>query len=183
MIPQNEMGVVVLFAQRASEAGITILEIGTSFPDAKIEKDGKEYLVEFEYESSNFFIHGHDIRQCDLIICWRHTSTLVDLPVIELSNDNWLSTEIRLFSETEKELTYWKHRARSAELRLMALISGDEINKEIDPDGCAQAKIFAELDKNSTLGPREMSRRVRCAPSTAKTHIDRWKALNGQVTK
>lgn len=39
-----------------------------------------------------------------------------------------------------------------------------------------QAKIFAELDKDSTIGPREMSRRVGCAPSTAKTHIDRWKA-------
>jgi hypothetical protein len=44
-----------------------------------------------------------------------------------------------------------------------------------------QAKIFAELDGDSTIGPREMSRRVGCAPSTAKTHIDKWKALNGSV--
>lgn len=39
-----------------------------------------------------------------------------------------------------------------------------------------QAKVFAELEKDSTVGPREMSRRIGCAPSTAKTHIDRWKA-------
>lgn len=37
--------------------------------------------------------------------------------------------------------------------------------------------------KDSTVGPREMSRRIGCAPSTAKTHIDKWKVLNGSVAK
>lgn len=37
-----------------------------------------------------------------------------------------------------------------------------------------QIKVFAILDEDKNIGPREMSRRVRCAPSTAKTYIDRW---------
>ncbi|MHA1727973.1 MAG: hypothetical protein ACTSWY_04500 [Promethearchaeota archaeon] len=35
--------------------------------------DDKEYTplyIEFEYESSNFEKHGHDINGCDAIICW-----------------------------------------------------------------------------------------------------------------
>ena len=52
--------------------------------------------------------------------------------------------------------------------------SGERTNEQVQ----LQARIYAELDKDSTVGPREMSRRVGCAPSTAKTHIDRWK-VNG----
>lgn len=44
-----------------------------------------------------------------------------------------------------------------------------------------QVEIFAILDKDKDVGPREMSRRVKCAPSTAKTHIDRWKAMTSHA--
>lgn len=39
-----------------------------------------------------------------------------------------------------------------------------------------QIRIYAILEQDSSIGPREMSRRIGCAPSTAKTHIDRWNA-------
>lgn len=67
-------------------------------------------------------------------------------------------------------------RARSAEIAYPASFGRSFGPNEQPEQTELQARIYAELDKDSTIGPREMSRRVGCAPSTAKTHIDRWKA-------
>jgi hypothetical protein len=42
--------------------------------------------VEFEYESRNFLKHMHDVKGCNMIICWRHNWPECPLPVIELSS-------------------------------------------------------------------------------------------------
>jgi hypothetical protein len=120
MVPENEMGVVVLFAQKAEVAGFELLSIGSSFPDALVQKDGKRYRVEFEYASSNFVVHKHDPRGCDLIVCWRHDFDDSILPVLALSNADWPDTSLDLPSEMERGLAYWKQRALLAEKRLNA---------------------------------------------------------------
>ncbi|MGH9565382.1 MAG: hypothetical protein ACRD4I_05330 [Candidatus Angelobacter sp.] len=41
--------------------------------------------IEFEFESRNFLTHGHDERQCDLIVCWKHNWEDCPINVLELS--------------------------------------------------------------------------------------------------
>jgi hypothetical protein len=31
-----------------------------------------EPVIEFEFESRNFWEHGHAVSGCDVIVCWRH---------------------------------------------------------------------------------------------------------------
>lgn len=42
-------------------------------------------LIEFEYDSRNFLQHMHDMKDCDLIVCWKHTWKECPVEVIELS--------------------------------------------------------------------------------------------------
>lgn len=114
--PENELGVIVLFAQQCEEAGFEILSIQAAFPDALIRRGDVEYLVEFEYKSSNFYQHGHDSRAADLVICWQHNRDCV-LPVLALSEQGWQQQEIVLPSQSAREIDYWKHRALRAERR------------------------------------------------------------------
>ena len=112
--PENELGVIVLFAQQCEEVGFEILSIQSAFPDALVRRGDVEYRVEFELLSSNFYKHRHDPRKADLIICWQNDKDCV-LPVLALSEQEWRQKEIVLPSQTERELDYWKHRALDAE--------------------------------------------------------------------
>lgn len=115
MIPRNELGVIVEFSRMATEAGFEILEISAAYPDAIIRKDGRDYRVEFEYKLSNFYQHGHDPRQCDLVICWENDDQGFILPVIALNLDDWQATHLELPDEWMRELAYWKYKAREAD--------------------------------------------------------------------
>jgi hypothetical protein len=92
--PLNELGVVVLFGFYMQELGFSHLEqIRTQFPDAigmQRLPDGRLQRVrlEFEYESKNFEQHGHDPKQCDIVICWAHNwkNCPPNLQVIELKS-------------------------------------------------------------------------------------------------
>lgn len=90
--PVNEMGVLVLFAMLSRQLGFIIDAVQAGFPDllARMEVQPGRWQpvrVEVEYESRNFKRHGHDARQCDLIVCWRHnwTNCPPNLQVLELS--------------------------------------------------------------------------------------------------
>ena len=90
--PVNEMGVMVLFSMMAQQLGFVIESVQAGFPDcqAKIEVEPgrwQHFRIEFEYESRSFKLHGHDARQCDLIVCWRHNwkNCPPNLQVLELS--------------------------------------------------------------------------------------------------
>jgi hypothetical protein len=90
--PVNEMGVMVLFSMLAPQLGFVIESVQSSFPDceAKIEVEPgrrQHFRIEFEYESRNFKLHGHDPSKCDLIVCWRHNwkDCPPNLQVLELS--------------------------------------------------------------------------------------------------
>ncbi|MEI7767401.1 MAG: hypothetical protein WCJ97_08195 [Phycisphaerae bacterium] len=74
--PANEQGVVFLFAHIARRLQFRIEEIRPQYPDCiayrRVGDAEKKVRIEFEYRSSSFRAHGHDPRNCDLIICWHH---------------------------------------------------------------------------------------------------------------
>lgn len=91
--PINEQGVVYIFGMVSRELGFLIESIRTAYPDC----EGKRYvdqkrqrlepvLIEFEYQSSNFRLHGHNPEGCDLIVCWIHDWEDCPLEVLELSS-------------------------------------------------------------------------------------------------
>lgn len=89
--PINEQGVILLFTALAAKLGFLILSIRPQFPDAKLAKRGidsryKDVRAEFEFRSLQFKVHGHDHRQCDLIICWEHDWEEAPIKVLELKN-------------------------------------------------------------------------------------------------
>jgi hypothetical protein len=91
--PVNEMGVVFLFALVAWDLGFQVESLWTrGEPDGRAKRQvspGKwqDVGVEFEYESKNFLLHGHDPKKCDVIVCWRHNwkECPEEIEVIELS--------------------------------------------------------------------------------------------------
>ena len=88
--PENELGVVYLFAHVAKKFQLRIEKIQPSFPDCvayrRVGNSEKPVRIEFEYRSSNFHAHGHNARKCDCIVCWHHDWPDVPkhLEVIEL---------------------------------------------------------------------------------------------------
>jgi hypothetical protein len=69
--PENEQGVVFLFADLARRRwGMRIEILQAGFPDCVAFQRGKRTRIEFEFRSSNFRVHRHDPKGCDLIVCW-----------------------------------------------------------------------------------------------------------------
>ena len=90
--PVNELGVMVLFGMVAAALGLQVESVQGKFPDCIAKRQvapGKwQHLrIEFEYESKNFYLHGHDPKGCDMIVCWRHNwkECPAEIEVIELS--------------------------------------------------------------------------------------------------
>jgi hypothetical protein len=84
--PVNEQEVVFLFAYVCNKLGYTIKRLQTEFPDCiLIDKNNNELRTEFEYMSSHFIYHRHDISKCDMIITWKDDKNLKNrIKVIEL---------------------------------------------------------------------------------------------------
>jgi hypothetical protein len=89
--PMNELGVVFLFGMVAAGLGFQVESLQGKFPDCEAKREvvkGKwqRSRIEFEYESKNFHLHGHDPKGCDVIVCWRHNwkGCPEELEVIEL---------------------------------------------------------------------------------------------------
>jgi hypothetical protein len=90
--PVNELGVMVLFGMVAAGLGLQVESVQGKFPDCMAKRQvapGKwQHLrIEFEYESKNFRLHGHDPKGCDMIACWRHNwkECPAEIEVVELS--------------------------------------------------------------------------------------------------
>jgi len=124
--PENELGVIVVFAQEAHHYGFNIKTISANFPDAIIEKDGQSYRAEFEFMASSFDAHGHDHRECDLIICWQNDYDNGVLPILALSEDDWMHTDLHLPTDSARAACYWKRRALKAERSFQLLKSQTE---------------------------------------------------------
>ena len=87
--PMNELGVVFLFGWMAPQLGYVVHRIQPEFPDCeamrRVGEDKCQLVkIEFEHESRNFLKHMHDVKGCDLIICWRHNWPECPLEVLEL---------------------------------------------------------------------------------------------------
>jgi hypothetical protein len=89
--PMNELGVVLLFGMVAGDLGFQVELVQGRFPDCEAKREvapGKwqRSRIEFEYESKNFLLHGHDPKGCDVIVCWRHNwkECPEEIEVIEL---------------------------------------------------------------------------------------------------
>jgi hypothetical protein len=90
--PVNELGVVLLFGMVAADMGFQVESLQGKFPDCEAKREvspGKwqRCRIEFEYESKNFHLHGHDPKGCDVIVCWRHNwkDCPAEIEVVELS--------------------------------------------------------------------------------------------------
>jgi hypothetical protein len=70
--------------------GFTVEAIQSDFPDAvakrklRGQKVFERVRIEFEFQSTSFRKHGHDLSGCDLILCWEHDWKDCPLEVIEL---------------------------------------------------------------------------------------------------
>jgi hypothetical protein len=87
--PMNEMGVVFLFAHLCEKLRFSVDYITTYFPDCVAKQklpNGKwrQRYIEFEYKSNDFVQHGHNIEDCDLIVCWEHNWKDCPVEVIAL---------------------------------------------------------------------------------------------------
>src|SRR6267154_171673 len=87
--PTNEQGVIYLFGSLAVDMGFIVTRLQVAFPDCEAMRrvvGGKwqPVLIEFEYESRNFLKHHHDVKGCDLIVCWEHNWPECPLEVMEL---------------------------------------------------------------------------------------------------
>lgn len=75
--PEYENEVMILFSHMLQHFNMRIIQFGTRFPDAIVErKKGKKWeklYVEFELHSRGFQCHLPDCdkRHCDLIVCWK----------------------------------------------------------------------------------------------------------------
>jgi hypothetical protein len=92
--PINEMAVVFLFGAVARQLGFIVTRLQKEFPDCEalrqVDRERwQRILIEFEYESRNFLAHEHNVKGCDMIICWKHNWPECPLEVLELSKLDW----------------------------------------------------------------------------------------------
>jgi hypothetical protein len=98
--PENELGVVFLFAHLAKRWRLRMDSIQSEFPDCiafqKVQGKEKKIKIEFELQSKNFKLHGHNPSKCDWIVCWEHNWPEVPqrLKVIELRKEFGLGLNI-----------------------------------------------------------------------------------------
>jgi len=89
--PVNENGVIFLFGKVADDLNMYIEEIKPGFPDCVgrryVGKGWERINIEFEFKSSSFVQHSHDVKKCDLIICWEHDWNDCPIEVIELKSE------------------------------------------------------------------------------------------------
>lgn len=89
--PVNEQGVVYLFGMVSQELGFLVESVRIKYPDCegkrccdKVQNLWEHIYIEFEYKSSNFVEHGHDVDDCDIIVCWIHDWDECPIEVLEL---------------------------------------------------------------------------------------------------
>jgi hypothetical protein len=89
--PINENGVIFLFGKVADDFNMYIEEIKPGFPDCIgrrfVGKGWERVAIEFEFKSSNFKLHKHNEKECDIIICWENDWKNCPLEVIELKTE------------------------------------------------------------------------------------------------
>ena len=91
--PENELGVVFLFANLLKKYRLRVDQIQSSYPDCiayqKIGNMEKRIRIEFEFKSRNFKTHRHNPNNCDWVVCWEHNWPTIPkrLNVVELRKE------------------------------------------------------------------------------------------------
>ncbi len=112
--PQNELGVVFLFARMQAKYGIQVEKIRAGFPDCvarRIRGKGNNTIrIEFEFQSMNFKLHKHNPNGCDWIVCWEHNWPEVpkNIRVIELRRDFGLGWHVWLNPKSTEYCDYFQ---------------------------------------------------------------------------
>jgi hypothetical protein len=89
--PVNEQGVVFLFGMICKDLGYVVEMLKPGFPDCEAKREVRPGIwqrvrIEFEFRSRTFRSHGHDPRQCDLIVCWEDNWPECPIEVQELKS-------------------------------------------------------------------------------------------------
>jgi hypothetical protein len=89
--PINEQGVIFLFGMICRELGYVVEILKTDFPDCEAKRQVRPGVwqrvrIEFEFRSRTFRTHGHDLRQCDVIVCWENNWPDCPIEVQELKS-------------------------------------------------------------------------------------------------
>ncbi len=89
--PINEQGVILLFAALCYDLNFRIEGIRAKFPDALLTRRNErgtfdKCLAEFEFKASNYLLHKHPLKGCDLIICWENDWKDSPIEILELKS-------------------------------------------------------------------------------------------------
>jgi hypothetical protein len=140
MIPQNEMGVLVVFSQMIRDLNIEIVNIQSAFPDLTILIGDNKFNIELEFVASNFVQHKHNFDECDIIICWENDLEDYKFPIIALSSGNLTEADFRYPLDWEREILRWRYKAMNyhselarvrAELEVKTMMLAAESGTEI----------------------------------------------------
>ena len=87
--PTNERGVIYLFGVLSRDLGFLVEKMGSGYPDCEAkrrvgEERWRSVSIEFEYKSSNFLKHAHNMGSCNIIVCWENDWAGCPVDVIEL---------------------------------------------------------------------------------------------------
>lgn len=140
--------------------GFEFLKVQHAFPDLLLERNGIVYRAELEYEASSFHKHGHDIRQCDLIICWINDLPNCVLPILELSNPSWSNTYLFVCSEARKRDAFVKREADMIKKQEAQILSGKLIPTE-SGNGLPPVKSAVSRTRNRSSRSRRNQSRIR----------------------
>jgi hypothetical protein len=100
--PTNEQGVVFLFGAIARDLGFAVESFSSRYPDceAKVRLGNggwRPVRIELEFKASNFLLHGHDPKACDILVCWENDWPDAPMPVLELK------AEVERLARAERE--------------------------------------------------------------------------------
>lgn len=84
---EKEKDVLHAFLMFFRQLGFTkVLKIQEEFPDlVLVNERGNEIKAEVEFKSSNYEMHRHSLKGCELIICWEDDWKESPLPRLELN--------------------------------------------------------------------------------------------------
>ena len=104
--------------------------IQAAFPDCEafgVVAPGRlqRIKIEFEQESRNFLKHGHNVNDCDMIVCWEHNWPECPLEVLELKRE-MMSGSLGPDREIGKERLTTEARRRGELPQLLPLINTDD---------------------------------------------------------
>ena len=122
-----------VFFHLSKELGFTVLSSRTEFPDYILLRDGDVIRAEAEVLTSNFYLHKHHEKECDMIICYED----------DLQKESHLEIlELKQFIEIGKEFTENKIvlKARGIdEVELVVRLLAEKLGRKFSPNGVTKA--------------------------------------------